>query len=115
MTAAADVTHPAFYLDGQEVTAGNMRAFWALDPCLQTGTTCSTGDQCCTGFCRQQTEDDGGDRVLLRRRAHGVLAGEREVHDVGGLLRGLGGLPVHQRVLLGAVAQVIVARARGVG
>ncbi|MGO8995299.1 MAG: hypothetical protein ACLQVI_18435 [Polyangiaceae bacterium] len=60
VTAAADVTHPAFYLDGQEVTAGNMRAFWALDPCLQTGTTCSTGDQCCTGFCRQQTEDDGG-------------------------------------------------------
>jgi hypothetical protein len=60
VTAATDLTHPAFYLDGQEVTAGNMRAFWALDPCLQTGTSCSTGDQCCSGFCRQQTGDDGG-------------------------------------------------------
>ena len=59
INAATDITHPAFYLDGQEVTAGNMRAFWALDPCLQIGTSCSTGDQCCTGFCRQTTEGDG--------------------------------------------------------
>jgi hypothetical protein len=58
-TKAADLTHPAFYLDGQELTPGNMRAFWALDPCEQTGTTCSTGDQCCSGFCRQ-TNADGG-------------------------------------------------------
>jgi hypothetical protein len=58
-TSAKDLTHPAFYLDGQELVPGNMRAFWALDPCEQTGTTCQTGDQCCSGFCRQ-TNTDGG-------------------------------------------------------
>jgi hypothetical protein len=58
-TAAADFTHPAFYLDGQELAPGNMRAFWALDPCEQTGTTCQTGDQCCSGFCRQTNTDAG--------------------------------------------------------
>ena len=56
---AADITHPAFYVDGQELSAGNMRAFWALDPCLQKGTSCDTGDQCCTGFCRQTDTTDG--------------------------------------------------------
>jgi hypothetical protein len=60
VTAAADITHPAFYLDGQELGAGNMRAFWALDPCEQNGVSCETGDQCCSGFCRQSSESDGG-------------------------------------------------------
>jgi hypothetical protein len=58
-TSATDLTHPAFYLDGQELTPGNMRAFWALDPCEQKGTSCQTGDQCCSGFCRQTTVDGG--------------------------------------------------------
>lgn len=57
---AKDVTHPAFYLDGQELAAGNMRGFWALDPCEANGMSCQTGDECCTGFCRQQTGQDGG-------------------------------------------------------
>ncbi len=57
---AQDVTHPAFYLDGQELAAGNMRGFWALDPCESNGMSCQTGDECCSGFCRQQTGADGG-------------------------------------------------------
>lgn len=57
---AQDITHPAFYLDGQELAAGNMRGFWALDPCQQNGTDCQTGDECCSGFCRQQSGADGG-------------------------------------------------------
>ena len=57
---AQDITHPAFYLDGQELSSGNMRGFWALDPCAQNGSGCETGDQCCTGFCRQTTGADGG-------------------------------------------------------
>ncbi len=60
VTAATDITHPAFYLDGQELAAGNMRAFWALDPCEQNGLSCETGDECCSGFCRQSTAADGG-------------------------------------------------------
>jgi hypothetical protein len=47
-----DPSHPAFYLDGQEINADNLRGFWTLPPCQQSGTSCATGDQCCTGFCR---------------------------------------------------------------
>jgi hypothetical protein len=61
-TMAHDISHPAFYLDGQEtLTAGNARGFWALDPCMQNGNTCASGDECCTGFCRQTTGADGGE------------------------------------------------------
>jgi hypothetical protein len=59
-TAATDITHPAFYLEGQELACGNMRGFWALDPCEQNGQSCQTGDECCSGFCRQTTLPDGG-------------------------------------------------------
>jgi hypothetical protein len=55
--AGADVSHPAFYLPGQELNAGNMRGFWAVDPCKANGNACVTGDECCNGFCRQS---DGG-------------------------------------------------------
>jgi hypothetical protein len=58
-TKAVDLTHPAFYLDGQELASGNMRGFWALDPCKAMGTDCTTGDECCSGFCRQSTAADG--------------------------------------------------------
>jgi hypothetical protein len=58
--SAKDITHPAFYLDGQELGPGNMRAFWALDPCEQNGTSCQTGVDCCSGFCRQTAGPDGG-------------------------------------------------------
>jgi hypothetical protein len=60
ITKAQDLTHPAFYLDGQELGAGNMRGFWALDPCESNGMSCQTGDECCSGFCREQTGADGG-------------------------------------------------------
>ncbi|HEX4353863.1 MAG TPA: dickkopf-related protein, partial [Polyangiales bacterium] len=46
-----DPSHPAFYLPGQEFGAGNHRAFAALDPCKKDGDTCSTGIDCCGGFC----------------------------------------------------------------
>lgn len=59
-TMAVDLTHPAFYLEGQELASGNMRGFWALDPCESNGQSCATGDECCTGFCRQTAGPDGG-------------------------------------------------------
>lgn len=52
-TPGTDISHPAFYLEGQEAEAGNMRGFWALDPCKADGNTCESGDDCCGGFCRQ--------------------------------------------------------------
>jgi hypothetical protein len=54
-----DPSHPAFYLEGQELASGNLRGFWALEPCRQTGTTCQSGSDCCSGFCRQ-VDGDGG-------------------------------------------------------
>ena len=53
-----DPSHPAFYLPGQELNAGNMRAYWVVDPCQPNGNSCETGDECCNGFCRSGT--DGG-------------------------------------------------------
>jgi hypothetical protein len=56
-----DPSHPAFYLPGQEINAGNMRGFWVVDPCRSNGSSCETGDECCNGFCR--APDDGGGLV----------------------------------------------------
>jgi hypothetical protein len=46
-----DASHPAFYIAGQELSSGNSRGFWALDPCKPDGESCETGDECCNGYC----------------------------------------------------------------
>jgi len=51
-TPGTDISHPAFYLDGQELAADNLRGYWVLPPCEANGTSCTSGDECCTGFCR---------------------------------------------------------------
>lgn len=48
-TGGMDPSHPAFYLPGQELAAGNSHAYWVSTPCAQTGETCSTSDDCCNG------------------------------------------------------------------
>jgi len=48
-TGGTDPSHPAFYLPGQELAAGNSHAYWVSTPCAQTGETCSTSDDCCGG------------------------------------------------------------------
>jgi len=62
MTGApgADRSHPAFYLPGQELDAGNMRGFAAFDPCKADGQSCESGADCCGGFCRQTGAGDAG-------------------------------------------------------
>ena len=57
-TGAVDPSHPAFYLPGQELAAGNSRGFWVVDPCKSNGNSCESGDECCNGFCRK--DPDGG-------------------------------------------------------
>ena len=47
-----DPSYPGFYLDGQS-ESGNVRAFAALNPCLQNGTSCMSGLDCCCGYCVQ--------------------------------------------------------------
>jgi len=50
-TDGIDPSHPAFYLEGQELTANNLRGFWVLAPCKEVGQGCKTGDECCGGYC----------------------------------------------------------------
>jgi hypothetical protein len=51
------VSHPAFYLAGQELVSGNIRAFAALEPCKSDGpgSSCKSGIDCCGGFCTNGT------------------------------------------------------------
>lgn len=48
-----DPSHPAFYLPAQELLACNSRGTWVAEVCREKGEACESGDQCCTGFCRQ--------------------------------------------------------------
>jgi hypothetical protein len=64
-TGEIDPSHPAFYLPGQELTAGNMRGFWVVDPCEGLGSGCATGEECCSGFCRP--DGDGGALVCSNK------------------------------------------------
>ncbi|MCU0691455.1 MAG: hypothetical protein MUF54_08640 [Polyangiaceae bacterium] len=54
---APDPSHPAFYLEGQDLVSGNMRGFWALNPCKQVNESCESGSECCEGFCRAVEQD----------------------------------------------------------
>jgi hypothetical protein len=56
-----DPSHPAFYLPGQELEAGNMRAFAALEPCKDLNQPCESAASCCNGnVCRPvDTNGDG--------------------------------------------------------
>ena len=49
--AGADPSHPAFYLPGQELGSGNIRAFAVLAPCKGDGSGCESGIDCCGGSC----------------------------------------------------------------
>ena len=53
-----DPSHPAFYLPGQELLAGNARGLQVLDPCRTDGSSCASGDECCNGYC--EANGDGG-------------------------------------------------------
>jgi hypothetical protein len=59
-----DPSHPAFYLPGQELEAGNMRAFAALAPCKPNGQACESGADCCNGFCRETGRAPDGTPIL---------------------------------------------------
>ncbi|HEX3593779.1 MAG TPA: hypothetical protein VHU80_01720, partial [Polyangiaceae bacterium] len=50
--AGTDPSHPAFYIPGQEIHGVNSRPFFALQPCITDRGTCTSGIDCCSGFCR---------------------------------------------------------------
>jgi hypothetical protein len=47
-----DPSFPGFYVEGQS-ESGNVRAFAALNPCAANGATCTSGLDCCCGYCTQ--------------------------------------------------------------
>jgi hypothetical protein len=58
----SDTSSPGFYLEGQ-ANSGNVRAFATLNPCQQTGSDCTSGLDCCTGFCSIKPGADSGSCV----------------------------------------------------
>ncbi len=68
-----DASHPAFYLPGQELLAGNSRAFWVLDPCRVDGQSCQSGDMCCNGFC--EPVGDGGALICANSAPNNSCSG----------------------------------------
>ncbi|HEX6244873.1 MAG TPA: hypothetical protein VFZ61_28330, partial [Polyangiales bacterium] len=59
---SVDRSNPAFYLPGQEFGTGNHRAFTALDACKMDGDKCTSGVDCCGGFCNLGPVDEFGNQ-----------------------------------------------------
>jgi hypothetical protein len=49
VTGGQDPSHPAFYLPGQELKAGNSDGYWVNSACVAVGAACSSNDDCCGG------------------------------------------------------------------
>jgi hypothetical protein len=53
-TPGTDPSYPAFYLDGQELYAGNSRSYWVLPQCVvpsstrSAATVCTSNQDCCS-------------------------------------------------------------------
>jgi hypothetical protein len=71
-----DASHPAFYLPGQELLAGNSRGFWALDPCKMDGQDCEAGDECCNGYCQPNRD---GELVCSNMPPNGDCSNPQEI------------------------------------
>jgi hypothetical protein len=48
-TPGSDPSHPAFYLPGQELAAGNSDGYWVNQACGVVGDDCQSDDDCCNG------------------------------------------------------------------
>jgi hypothetical protein len=60
--ALSDTSSPGFYLEGQ-TSSGNVRAFATLNPCKQDGSECTSGLDCCTGYCKIKEGEAKGECV----------------------------------------------------
>ena len=56
-----DPSHPAFHLQGQDESNLAMRGFMSLPPCALNGRGCTSGTDCCGGYC--SAPGDGGATV----------------------------------------------------
>ncbi len=55
-----DPSHPPFRIAGQDLNTLNLRGYFALDPCKGDGQGCTSGTECCGGFCNMAPMDAGG-------------------------------------------------------
>jgi hypothetical protein len=62
LESISDTSAPGFYLEGQ-ANSGNVRAFATLNPCQQVGTDCTSGLDCCSGYCKIPMGADKGSCV----------------------------------------------------
>jgi len=86
-TPGTDPSHPAFYLPGQELNAGNLRGFWVVDPCKQNGIRASPATSAATAS------------AATTPTAAAARAGVRSLHDRLRLLWWRNVDVVHQRSL----------------
>ena len=85
-TPGVDPSHAPFHLEGQDETNLAMRGFMSLPPCEQDGQTCTSGTDCCGGYCAERTTDGGGAGVH-GRSPPACAAERRQVHHDERLLR----------------------------
>ena len=86
--SAHDISHPPFYLRGQELAGGNSRGFWALEPVpAERHRLHSAATSAAAGTAGSRAGADGGPIVLVRPAAVRVRPGVREVHAGRRLLR----------------------------
>lgn len=76
-----DPSHPAFYLPGQELKAGNSNAYWVNAACTAEGATCQTNDDCCGGT---------GDAPTARCKVVSVAPVTKQCSMIGGDCSGTG-------------------------
>jgi hypothetical protein len=73
-TPGQDPSHPPFHLTGQDEQNLAMRGFWSLPPCKGDGSSCSTGTDCCGGFCNSSSASDSGATGTCRSTSTGCAA-----------------------------------------
>ena len=82
-----DPSHPAIYLEGQDFTTPNMRAFYTVAKCIPSagmvapagspavGTACTNGFECCSGFCQTQCASSPVSRLASASAERACRAG----------------------------------------
>jgi hypothetical protein len=74
-TPGVDPSHAPFHLEGQDETNLAMRGFMSLPPCARNGGTCTSGTDCCGGFCT--ANEDGGAPVCTSVPPACATAGDK--------------------------------------
>ena len=89
--SAHDISHPAFYLPGQELAGGNSRGFWALEPLPAERHRLHQRRPVLQRLLPAVERTGRGSRLLVRAAPERLRSGIREVRGDQRLLRLRGG------------------------